>query len=126
MPMPCPAEAALTADEVRALSALPGAEFEVDTEPRGCELAVHAPGTQHATSAQMQYTESGLIVLWWLFWDDEGHRELRIAPECSKLVVTEACLLVKGHPGACDQSIGFTREELARGLGLEQGRGDGL
>ncbi|MGW3272253.1 hypothetical protein ACWDFH_12375 [Streptomyces kronopolitis] len=111
--MPCPAEAALTANEVRELSALPGADFEVDTEPRECDFAVHAAGTQHVTLAQMQYIGPGSLTYWWLFWDDAGHRELRVAPECPKLVVDETCLLVEGHPGACDQSIGFTREELA-------------
>ncbi|MFJ2778170.1 MULTISPECIES: hypothetical protein [unclassified Kitasatospora] len=57
--------------------------------------------------------EPGGLALWWLFWDDEGRRELRIAPGCEKVVVSEAFLLVEDHPGTCDQSIGFTREELA-------------
>ncbi|MEW1548407.1 hypothetical protein [Streptomyces tsukubensis] len=60
--------------------------------------------------------EPGKLVVWWLLWDDKGRRELRIAPGCEKAVVSETCLLIKGHPGTCDQSIGFTREELAAQL----------
>ncbi|MFC9505450.1 hypothetical protein [Streptomyces sp. NPDC057002] len=116
--MPCPAEAALRADEVRELSALPGADFLVDTEPRECDFGRHAPGTQHATLAQMQYVAPGTLVYWWLLWDDAGHRELRVAQGCPQLVVDETCLLVEGHPGACDQSTGFTREELAGWTGV--------
>lgn len=115
MPMPCPAEVALTDDEVHALNALPGADFEVDAEPLGCDFGAHGPEAQHTVCAQMQYESSGLV-LWWLFWDDEGRRELQVAPGCQKVVVSEACLLVEDHPGACDQSLGFTREELAAEL----------
>ncbi|MFD4576726.1 hypothetical protein ACFWNK_30715 [Streptomyces sp. NPDC058417] len=113
--MPCTAEAALTDDEVRALNALPGADFEVDTEPLGCDFGVHGSDAQHTVYAQMQY-EPGELVLWWLFWDDEGRQELRIAPGCEKVVVSEACLRVEGHPGTCNPSIGFTREELSAEL----------
>ncbi|NEA15411.1 hypothetical protein [Streptomyces halstedii] len=110
--MPFTAEAALTDDEVCALNALPGADFEVDTEPLGCDFGAHGSEAEHTVCAQMQY-EPGGLVLWWLFWDDEGRRELRIAPGCKKVVVSEACLLVEDHPGTRDQSIGPTREELA-------------
>ncbi|WP_433855170.1 hypothetical protein [Streptomyces kronopolitis] len=113
--MPCSAEVALTDDEVRALNALPGADFEVDAEPLGCDFGVHGPNVQHTVCAQMQY-EPGRLVLWWLLWDDEGRRELRISPGCQKVVVSDACLLIEDHPGTCDQSIGFAREELAAEL----------
>lgn len=113
MPMPCSAEVALTDDEVRALNALPGADFEVDAEPLGCDFGVHGPDVQHTACAQMQYTEPDGVERWWLLWDDEGRRELRIAPGCQKVVVSDTCLLIEDHPGTCDQSIGFTREELA-------------
>jgi hypothetical protein len=83
MPMPCPAEVALTDDEVRALNALPGADFEADTEPLGCDFGPHGSDAQHTVCAQMQYAP-GALVLWWLFWDDEGRRELRVAPGCGK------------------------------------------
>ncbi|NUQ96153.1 MAG: hypothetical protein HOY79_06170 [Streptomyces sp.] len=104
---------ALTDDEVRALNALPGADFEVDAEPLGCDFGVHGPDVQHTACAQMQYTEPDGVERWWLLWDDEGRRELRIAPGCQKVVVSDTCLLIEDHPGTCDQSIGFTREELA-------------
>ncbi|MFE7114098.1 hypothetical protein ACFU99_01555 [Streptomyces sp. NPDC057654] len=114
--MPCSATVALENDEVRILNALPGADFEVDAEPLGCDFGEHGLDVQHTVCAQMQYTGNGGLVLWWLLWNDGGRRELRIAPGCRKVVVCEACLLIEGHPGACDQSIGFTREQLAAEL----------
>jgi hypothetical protein len=119
----CRAHAALTVDEVRYLNALPGADFKADMKPLGCDFAAHGPGGRHAVCAQMQYTGAGDLVLWWLRWDDHGHRELRIAPGCRKIVVDETCLLIEGHPGACDQDSGWTREELRAALTTTKRRG---
>ncbi|MEU7156066.1 hypothetical protein AB0A98_06425 [Streptomyces chrestomyceticus] len=98
------------------MNAWSGAGFEVDAEPLGCDFGEHGPGVHPTVCVQMKYTEFGGLVLWWLFWNDERRRELRIAPGCQRAVVSGACLLIKDNPGACDQSIGFTREEIAAEL----------
>lgn len=105
----CPAEAVLTIDEARYLNTLPGADFDANTEPLGCDFEVHEPEVRHAACAQMQYIEPGKIVLWWLLWGEDGHRELRIEQGCRKTVVDETCLLIKGHPHGCNQDIFSTR-----------------
>ncbi|WP_141747548.1 hypothetical protein [Streptomyces nanshensis] len=115
----CPAQAALTAAQARLLNALPGAGFDAGTEPLGCDFASHGPEVRHSACVQMQDTGSGEgLVLHWLLWGEDGSREIRIALDCPKLVVDETCLLIDGHPGPCDQDIGFTPEELRRALGL--------
>lgn len=110
----CPAEAALTNDEARDLNILPGADFKADTEPLGCDFATHDAG-RHAVCAQVQYI-AGKLILWWLSWDDDGYRELRIAPGCHRTVVDESCLLIWDHPSECNQDCGLTREELREAL----------
>ena len=102
----CPAEAALTNDEACDLNILPGADFKADTKPLGCDFAMHASGGRHAVCVQVQYT-AGTLILWWLLWDDDGYRELRIAPGCRRNVVDESCLLIWDHPGECDQDCGW-------------------
>ncbi|MEV8544392.1 hypothetical protein [Streptomyces sp. NPDC051572] len=105
----------MTNDEARDLNNLPGADFTADTEPRGCDFAVHDAGGRHAHCAQVQYI-AGKPILWWLSWDDDGYRELRIAPGCHRSVVNESCLLIWDHPGQCDQDCGWTGEELREAL----------
>jgi hypothetical protein len=120
----CRAYAALTVDEARYLNAMPGADFKADAKPLGCAFATHGPGGRHAVCAQMQYTGAGDLVLWWLRWGAHGHREIRIAPGCRKIVVDETCLLIEGHPGECDQDCGWTREELRAALPAAERRGE--
>ncbi|MER6526638.1 hypothetical protein [Streptomyces sp. NPDC001508] len=119
----CPAAAALTNAEARDMNILPGADFEADTEPLGCEFAVHDAEWRHAACAQVQFI-AGKLILWWLLWDDAGYRELRIAPGCNRSVVDESCLLIWDHPGECDQDCGWTREELKEALDAARKEGD--
>ncbi|WP_328434597.1 hypothetical protein [Streptomyces sp. NBC_00425] len=97
------------------MNSLPGADFEADAEPLGCDFAMHDAGGRHAVCAQMQYI-AGKVILWWLLWDDDGYRELRIAPGCRRSVVAESCLLIWDHPGECNQDCGLTREDLREAL----------
>jgi hypothetical protein len=85
---------------------------DAGTEPLGCDFAMHEPEAPHTVCAQMQYTAAADLVLWWLLWDEDGYRELRIAPGCRKIVVDETSLLIEGHPQDCDEDWGWTREEL--------------
>ncbi|HWU06338.1 MAG TPA: hypothetical protein VN520_08125 [Streptomyces sp.] len=110
----CRAQATLTAQETRYLNALPDADFTADAHPLGCDFAAHPRETRHAACAQMQYTGAGELVLWWLLWGEDGHREIRTAPGCRRHVVDETCLLIEDHPGACDQDCGWSREELKK------------
>jgi hypothetical protein len=103
------------------MNALPHAVFDVSIRPHPCEFTVHGPEVRHAFNTQVQDDEKGGLVLWWLLWDDSGNRELKIAPGCHRIVGEERCLLIDEHPGDCDEEIGFTREELAEGLGLGGG-----
>lgn len=112
----CRAQAVLTAQEAHYLNALPGADFMADAQPLGCDFMAHLPGVRHVACAQMQYTGAGSLVLWWLLWGEDGHRELRTALGCRKGVVDETCLLIDGHPGDCDQDCGWSREGLKKAL----------
>jgi hypothetical protein len=103
--MRCPAETALTADETCRLDALPYTHFELDEMPYQCDFGEHGTEVRHTALAQMQHYEPGGLVLWWVLWDDEGHQEVRLWPGCDQPVAEETCLLIKGHPGACDQDI---------------------
>ncbi|MGW9069255.1 hypothetical protein ACWGQT_07395 [Streptomyces yangpuensis] len=111
----CPATSALAPQEAERLAALPGIVMDADTEPYHCDYAQHGPDVRH-TACVLEQEVDGRSVLWWLVWGNEGQRDVVAAPGCRKIVRNETCLLIKGHPGDCDQEIGFTREELRGGL----------
>lgn len=105
--MRCSAETTLTPDEMRRLEALPCATDFGLQAPYACDLEEHGPEERHSTLAQMQHYEPGGLAYWWLLWDDAGRQEVRLWPGCDRIVVDETCLLIKDHPGACDQEIGW-------------------
>lgn len=109
MPM-CPAETSLSADEAHRLNALPSAVLTNNTHHLlGCGFAVHDTGTPHSALAELQEASPTGNVLWWLIWNDDGMREIRIAPGCKRTVRTDTCMLIWDHPGKCSEDCGFTK-----------------
>lgn len=99
----CGATAVLTEAEIQGFSEMPDGEHVVDAGQGKCEFSAHGPEVLHASLVQTQF-DGASETPWWLRWNEDGYREIRVEPFCRKPDEDDLCLLVVDHPGECEIS----------------------
>lgn len=92
----CSVATVLTAEEQATLEALDGDHQVEDT--LHCEIQQGHDGHPHMSLGQALNPDE-----WWLVWDDDGVRDLKVLPPCEveDPTSTHQCVLPLYHPGRC-------------------------